>query len=218
MGSLQSNRALYEQALEVYTAATRRNPDDALASLGKGTMLLLLHRPVEALAAYREAVRLAPTFALAYAGLWAWRSGNCGAIRPRWMPMIKRSGGILLCACLLWQGLGPAVSQALLAGAEGLSARAAPGAARLLTGMNERACPHLIFRQAAGLGCAVLRSCWSRFSFPRRSSGTWHETVIPEAADPGEPFLRGTRPSGLSLDAAAKVPGRHAAPERKQLS
>ena len=126
MGGVLSNLDLHAEALAVYEAATRRNPDDALAYTGQGNMLLVLNRPAEALTAYTEAARLAPTFALAYAGQgMARRRAGARSGSTRRLQSGDRVGSLLR-ARVLWQGLCPAASQALLARAESLSARAAP--------------------------------------------------------------------------------------------
>ena len=138
MGGVLSNLDRPAEALALYEQALRRHPDDALAYTGKGNMLLVLNRPAEALVAYSEAARLAPTFALAYAGQgMALRELGRDQAALDAYDQADRVGPLLR-ARVLWQGLCPAASQALLAGALGLSARVAPGAAYLLIGQDAR--------------------------------------------------------------------------------
>ncbi len=59
---------LYGHALEVYNSRLLADPFDANLHLGKGEALLGLGRYQEALAAYEEAIHLAPDFSKAYKG------------------------------------------------------------------------------------------------------------------------------------------------------
>src|SRR5690348_11669357 len=58
----------FEQALAVYETLIEQQPQAALAYAGKGNMLLFLQCPEAALAAYDQALTLAPALSPAWVG------------------------------------------------------------------------------------------------------------------------------------------------------
>lgn len=67
-GQMLFNEKRFEEALEFYDRRLLKKPRNADLHVGKGEALLGLGRSKEALAAYEEAIRLAPELSEAYRG------------------------------------------------------------------------------------------------------------------------------------------------------